>query len=266
MRILVLAKWSLIGALVGLTFAGVAQGERRTGYLAPDAFDILAVLPRAPVQDDPRYEADRKMFLQTRALVGSARWDMAINDVKTSSADMMRDFSCAAGIELTPAGALHLAALIGKASIDTGFETNLAKNYYKRLRPFQIDKGQICQPASEVANTFDYPSGHTTLGWTWAAILAELIPDRATAILARGRAFGESRIVCGVHNASAVEAGRLSATMTVSVIRGMPSYQADLEAARAELNKLRQSGGAPKQEECTAESKLVQQDIFITAR
>ena len=77
---------------------------------------------------------------------------------------------------------------------------------------------------------------------------------------------GSNLPVCGVHNASAIEAGRLSAAMTVSVIRGMPSYQADLEAARAELNKLRQSGGATKQEECTAESKLVQQDIFITPR
>jgi acid phosphatase (class A) len=30
-------------------------------------------------------------------------------------------------------------------------------------------------------------------------ILAELAPERATPILNRGRAYGESRVVCGVH-------------------------------------------------------------------
>jgi membrane-associated phospholipid phosphatase len=43
-------------------------------------------------------------------------------------------------------------------------------------------------------------------------ILAELVPEAASDVLARARAFGQSRIVCGVHNASAVEAGWMTAT------------------------------------------------------
>ena len=47
-------------------------------------------------------------------------------------------------------------------------------------------------------------------------ILAELEPDRASDILVRARAYGESRVVCGVHNASAVEGGRIIAAAMVA--------------------------------------------------
>jgi acid phosphatase (class A) len=44
-----------------------------------------------------------------------------------------------------------------------------------------------------------YPSGHTAIGLAWALILCELFPENANLILDRGRAFGESRVVCNVH-------------------------------------------------------------------
>jgi hypothetical protein len=42
-------------------------------------------------------------------------------------------------------------------------------------------------------------------------LLARLVPDRAGDVLARGRNFAESRVVCGVHNLSAVGSGLLTA-------------------------------------------------------
>ena len=154
--------------------------------------------------------------------------------------------------------------MLARAAADTGRGTSVAKNYYHRLRPFQIDRGAICQPASELAGSFDYPSGHTTLGWTYATILAELLPDRATALLARGRAYGESRIVCGVHNASAVEAGRLSASATLAAMAGLPAFQSALADARAELAALRGAPGAPAPaaEICAREGALTAASIY----
>jgi hypothetical protein len=43
-------------------------------------------------------------------------------------------------------------------------------------------------------------------------------------ILARARAFGESRVVCGVHNASAVEAGSMTDTAVFAVNRLHPHF------------------------------------------
>lgn len=256
--------------IVAITLAGCATvvGARQSlgpqGYLRPGAFDILAVLPPAPQPTDPRGLADRAIFKATRALQGSPRWAMATNDVKLAPADLFADFSCAMGIALTPDTAPRTAALLRRAMIDTAGQTGKAKNFYKRQRPFLIDTGPICQPAAEVADSYDYPSGHTTAGWTMATLLAEIAPDRATAILARGRAYGESRIVCGVHNASAVEAGRLSAGSTLTAMQADPAFTVDLAAARQEIAALRQSAPAAKPDAalCTREAALVAQRIY----
>ena len=224
-------------------------------YLPAAGFSILDVVPPAPVAGDARYEADRAIFAKTRALHGTDRWQLATRDVSEKPADLLRDFSCAAGLQLTPENAPHLTSLLVAAALDTARVNNEAKNRFRRARPFTIDNGPICQPEAEVVNSFDYPSGHTTRGWTWATILAELLPGRAASILARGRAYGESRIVCGVHNASAVEAGRLSASATLSAMRPGKRFQADMAVARHELLRLGRGGRSALT--CPAEQLLV---------
>ena len=140
--------------------------------------------------------------------------------------------------------------------------SNTAKQFYKHPRPYQLDRGRICQPATELADSPDYPSGHTTYGWTWATLLAELVPDRATAITARGRAYGESRIICGVHNRSAVDAGVMTAAATLTAVQSSPQFQADFAAARAELAGLRRNPAASRPAQCDVEASLVNQQLF----
>ncbi|HEY0300271.1 MAG TPA: phosphatase PAP2 family protein, partial [Rhizomicrobium sp.] len=227
-----------LGAVAALALSPAVLDAADDGYLT-GTLDLTGVLQPAPVKGDVRYEADRKIFLATRALVGTPRWDLAVSDVKASPADMLRDFSCAAGVALTPDNAPRLVAFVSRAGRDTSRATKNAKDHFKRDRPFlvdAVDDAKVCEPVKELSDSFDYPSGHTTWGWTWATILAELVPERAAAILARGRAYGESRVVCGAHNASAVEAGRLSASATLSAVRASLVYQDDFKAARDELD------------------------------
>ena len=245
--------------------AAAAADKSPQGYLAPGAFDIRTVLPAAPTPGDPRYDADRAVFKITRSLAGSPRWNLATNDVKTASADLMADYSCAIGVSLTPQNAPHVKALIETAGRDTGHSSHIAKIQFKRLRPFQIDDGAICQPKGELADSYDYPSGHTTWGWTWALILAELAPDKASAVLARGRAYGESRIVCGAHNASAVQYGYLTASATLAAVHATAKYRADFATAQKELAALRKKGAVPDAVTCQAEAGLVAQDIYKAA-
>jgi acid phosphatase (class A) len=62
--------------------------------------------------------------------------------------------------------------------------------------------------------------------------MAELAPDGATEILVRARAFGESRLVCGVHNLRAVEAGRTQRLdRSCAALHGEPAFRTDLEVA-----------------------------------
>lgn len=252
-------------AVVLFTSLAPAEQKARLSYLAPGKVEMLSILLPAPVVGDPRYESDREMFKRTRKLQGTPRWTLAVNDVQWGNDVMLHNFSCAMGVNLTPDKAPRLVALIQRAGSDTNRETNVAKDFYKRQRPFKIDSGPICQPEADLGNSYDYPSGHTTGGWTWALVLADVIPDRASAILARGRAYGESRIVCGAHNASAVEAGRLSATITMTVVRSTAAYKHDLTAARAEMATLRKTAPASAAAVCDAEKALISQSIYTPA-
>lgn len=224
-----------------------------TGPAVPDT---LRILPPAPQKGDIRYEADRKMFKGTRKLQGSARWDLALND--DNGRLYLKDLSCAVGVELTPANAPHYFSLYSRVTREASRATNVPKDALKRLRPFQVDKGPTCiDQTGDIKKSFDYPSGHVTFSWSHGLILAELAPDRATEILIRARAFGESRLVCGVHNMSAVESGRTNASALVSALHGSPEFRADLDAAREEIAAARKAGPAPDPAQCAKEAELL---------
>ena len=93
-------------------------------------------------------------------------------------------------------------------------------------------------------------------------MLAELAPDRAEAILARARAYGESRVICGVHNASSVEAGRMNAQNLFTALKSSDAFKADLAAARAELDAARAAGPAPDAKRCEAEAALLAKPLL----
>jgi acid phosphatase (class A) len=238
-----------------------ATPQPLSGYLAAGELDILSVLAPAPVEGSIRYEADRRTFLATRALEGSQRWHMADEDANLGSANLLKHFACALDAQLDPATIPATLRLLQRSVRDAGVAMNTAKNHYKRLRPYRIDTGPLCRPAADLGDTYDYPSGHAMAGWTWALVLVSLAPDRLAPLLARGRAIGESRVVCGMHNPSAVEASRTAATAVMFAHQAKPEWQADADAARTELAAARTSAVRPDPKSCTAETALIAQPI-----
>ncbi len=137
-----------------------------------------------PSPGEARYEADRKTFLATRALKDGPRWKLAQAD--NDERAILADFGCALGFTPTPETNPRLVGLLMKLRHDVIDAVNKPKELYKRQRPFLIDAGDICIAKTDaLAASPDYPSGHTTWGWTVGLILAEADPDHATAILVR---------------------------------------------------------------------------------
>ena len=91
-----------------------------------------------------------------------------------------------------------------------------------------------------------YPSGHTAIGWGFALILSELAPDRADDLFARGRAFGDSRMVLNHHWYSDVVWGRIMGAATVARLHGDPTFRADMDAARDEIAAVRAKDVPPR--------------------
>jgi acid phosphatase (class A) len=76
-----------------------------------------------------------------------------------------------------------------------------------------------------------YPSGHSVNGYAAALLLAEVIPQRRQALLARGIRYGTNRVVCGVHHPSDVLEGRLLAIAYLAALKQNADFQRDLACA-----------------------------------
>jgi acid phosphatase (class A) len=233
-----------------------------TGYLSPEtALDMVRILPAPPATDSSREANDKAIYLATRSLKGTPRWALAQRD--NDSAGILGDFSCAVGATLSPVTAPKTWAMLMKIRFDVSQAVNQPKNVFQRKRPYLLFGGDICIDKTDLlAASPDYPSGHVTWGFSVGLILVEAAPDRATDILVRGRAFGESRLVCGVHSFSAVDAGRTNAASVVAALHGSPAFRADMEGVRAEIAHLRAKGAKPDPQACAAESALTAKSPF----
>lgn len=256
-------RW-IVGALaatwvLAASAAGAQQPPTHVYLAGTSEPNILTLLPPAPQPGSATDKADRAIFRQTRQLQGSRRWDLAVADVDYTVPALLADFRCAVGAPLSPEAQPALISLLQRAAPNIIAAINAPKDYYKRPRPYLVQKGGICVAKSpELAANFDYPSGHAAISWTLGLILAELAPDRSGPILTRARAYGESRVVCGVHNASSVDAGRTTGAALVAALHGDPAFRADLEAARKELAALRASSPPlPDAAACQAQSALI---------
>lgn len=218
------------------------------GYLpAGAAPNSLLLNPAPPAPGSAAKARDEEAAKAAVALRGSPRWQQATIDAELFSPNSVGVFSCAAGIPIGPSTTPKLTALLRKMGPDLALAVYPTKKKYMRPRPFMENGQPTCTPKDEqmLRNDGSYPSGHSALGFGWSLALAEVIPDRAAELVARGRAFGDSRRICNVHWLSDIEEGRLVATAVVARLNAEPAFRADVEAARAEVDALRNNAPAP---------------------
>lgn len=233
------------------------QGSRLdAGYLPRGAApDSLAFLPLPPAPHSPAMARDQAASRAGLALQGSPRWEQAaIDAVLFAPGDTSSVFSCAAGFTISGAATPKLNALLRRAGPDLAMAVYPAKRKYMRARPFMTNHRPTCTPGAEAVLRADgsYPSGHAAIGWGWGLILAEVIPERATRLVARGRAFADSRRICNVHWLSDTEEGGVVASAVLARLHAEPAFLADVAAARQEIVALTQA--EPVRPDCTREN------------
>lgn len=221
-----------------------AWTEPPKGYLPEGAHpDGQKILPPPPETGSPVWKAELAQFEATRALEGSPRWAQAIRDTDLYGEEVFHGFSCAAGVRLGPDSTPTLAKMLLRLIHDARPLYNPPKDYYVRKRPAVGNTAPICVPREAwIETNGSYPSGHAMLGYSWALILAELAPERATELVIRGRDFGDSRAICGVHWQSDIEAGRTLATALVARLHADPGFMTDMAASKVEVEGARKLG------------------------
>lgn len=226
------------------------------GYLERSELpNSLALLPKPPADGSADRAADDAAYKSTRALRDSPRWHQAALDANLKWPLAANTFSCALGVPISQEKTPHLNMLLRRSLLDAGLVTYAAKDHYKRVRPFVAHNDTTCTPAEEPQLRKDgsYPSGHAALGWAWALLLTELAPERTNALVARGLAFGQSRMICGVHWQSDVTSGQAIGAAAVARLHGNATFKAQMALAKAEIDSARAQGVTP-QLDCAAQA------------
>jgi acid phosphatase (class A) len=227
---------SLIAVVALMAFASVASAQTTTSTTrpvvnAPPPIDAPALVGPAPTPGSPRDAADR---LSMRSQVSPERLAQANADNPWTPWVALHPVF---GDSFSATRLPRTARVFQDVLQGLGPAIGGAKNANARPRPLIADPSVLRCDALDpaVAAQSSFPSGHGAGGWAWALVMAELVPSRADAILQRGRDFGESRVLCGYHYPSDIEAGRTIAAATIARLHGDASFRRDLDAARAEL-------------------------------
>lgn len=226
------------------------------GYLSPaEAPRSDLFLPAAP-ETPPAAGSDDDLAARLAfSHRDQPRWAFAARDADLSFPSAARVFACALGFEPSEERTPHLTMLLRRTMGDAGLSTLAAKNKYRRPRPFVALKEQSCRPGDEgfLSKDGSYPSGHAATGWAWALVLSELSPTRKEALLRRGLAFGQSRVHCGVHWQSDVDAGRVVGAAAVAALRNNATFLRQAELARAEIAAMDKRQARPPLSYCAEE-------------
>jgi acid phosphatase (class A) len=203
-----------------------------------DVADSKALLQPPPGPESVQFMYDKSRYDWGKSLRNTERGEQAFEDARVSGQYLTDAFSDAFGMSINEVDTPEIYRLIVGMREDAGdLSTRAAKDYYMRERPFSFFSEVTCNPEqqSELSTNGSYPSGHAAIGWATALVLAEINPARQTEILKRGLDIGDSRVICGYHYQSDIDAGRIVAAGVVARLHASVEFQKQLERAKREF-------------------------------
>lgn len=207
------------------------QADKPASLLDAADLDAVRVLPPPPAPGSAQARAELAELHTMQATRTAAEKDAAERTGET------KDPTIFAGVlgprfdlARLPATARLLAVVRAteRDAIDRG------KDLFRRQRPWIVDPAlNPCKLGKEPLSS--YPSGHATNAYSMAAVLAQLVPAKAPALMARAAEYAETRITCEQHWRSDVTAGQAFGLLLAERLMAKPAFRAVFAQAQAEL-------------------------------
>jgi acid phosphatase (class A) len=231
LRIALMCKtlWSSV-ILVVLALTGHLAAAEAT-FVTPDRFDLTKLLPPAPAADSEQQKRDLAEVLTVQRSRTSAQSERALADATAGTFD----FADVLGPKFNAQDLPAVAALFDKIRGDAVVAFQAGKGVWNRPRPFTVSTE--VDPVGDRPEGSSYPSGASTVNYLTAIILANMVPEKSAAIYARGREFGDDRVILGVHFPTDVEAGRLAGTALAATLMQDGSFMKEFTEAKSELRQ-----------------------------
>jgi acid phosphatase (class A) len=195
------------------------------------ALDLRRLLPPPPPDGSARARAELDELLRLQRERTPEQVRRAREDVRVGLLRFADALGAPAGLD---PGRLPLtAALLKEVDVEDTTLIGPAKDAFARARPFTME--HALEPVVPRPDTASYPSGHATWAYTAALVLADLVPERRGALLARAEEYAHNRNVGGVHYPSDVQAGQVAGTVIAAMLFACPAFQSEEQAAGREL-------------------------------
>lgn len=219
-------------ALVILMVPVPASAAEATLLLPTTAYPPAQLLAAPPADGSAVQKRELDELRQIQASMTAADFAAAARDDKSED---VTAFAAIMGPGFNLATLPKTAALFAIVRAEEKNAAKLAKGYFLRNRPWTQDSAlKTCTRAD--APQSSYPSGHATMGYSMAVILAALAPENAPALLKRAEVYAENRLACGVHYRSDIVAGQVLGTVVAEELLLNPTFQQAFEAAKTELH------------------------------
>jgi acid phosphatase (class A) len=229
-----------LGAVLALSTVAASLQAEVLHYLPAGEPDAAVLLAPPPLPGSAEQAADMAAVVAVCHACTTNDAALAFAEKKFS----IFSFAPAIGEFFQPGKLPVTEAFFARLQKDSAAAADVAKDYWKRPRPFTADPSLA---SGKLEKSFGYPSGHATEGWVLALVLAELFPDQREPILAIGRDLGWHRVWIARHYPTDIYAGRVFAQAIVRQMKANPHFQHDLAEAKAEVAAMARAGTTSSQ-------------------
>lgn len=213
----------------GVAEAGAWGAAQPAGTAGAFDQDVLASIGPPPTGAAQAADlAASHAAMTTRTTAGN---EYAVYLARTSGRDTWASVIDEIGRTQGAAQAKLAVQLLELARRRNGEVTDLAKQQYGRLRPYQVDR-TISTVVPQPNNNASYPSGHASGAYAASLVLGALLPSRAAELRELADQVAYSRVYGGVHFTSDVVTGaRIGSRIAADVLRRAGIAPRTLEAA-----------------------------------
>lgn len=210
---------------------GIPQSLAGSVFLSNSYYEPQMLLPPPPADGSPVQRAEMDELHRIEQTRTKAQFDSAMTDETTES---VLAFAGVMGPGFDLDKLPKTKQLFDDVRAEEKNAAKLAKNYFKRNRPWIADP-KLVACATDDEPQSSYPSGHSTMGYAMAVVLAKLAPEKADAIMRRAQDYAHNRLVCSMHYESDIVAGEALGTTVAAEMMTTAGFREEFDAARAEL-------------------------------
>lgn len=221
--------------IAGLAITALALPSLRAAeapFVSTKDIDVIALLPAPPAPESAEDLVDLETSFRVYSTASATEHAKGLDEVKLS----IFHFAPVIGPWFQAGKLPKTEALFLEVEAEAKAIAKVGKNHWQRIRPYHVAPAKFTDPIEhEPRNDYAYPSGHSTRGTLFAALLGELFPEKREALFALGREAGWLRVQGGVHYPSDIYAGRVLGQALARAYLQSDRFQHALAECRAEL-------------------------------